>query len=79
MKHQTQPTANSCMATCVAMILDKPVSEVIEQYHDGLVNQDLPIAYILDQYNVTYSLKYSIDVTMNPGFVYILCVPSNYI
>lgn len=33
MQHQMQPTSNTCVCTCLAMLLDKPAREVIREWH----------------------------------------------
>lgn len=35
MKHQTQPTPHSCASTVLAMILDVPAQEVIDEFQEG--------------------------------------------
>lgn len=34
--HQRQPTHNSCMATCFAMLAGVPAQEVIDKWHDHI-------------------------------------------
>lgn len=38
-KHQSQPTSNTCVTTCLAMLAGKPVADLIEQgiHHDYTV------------------------------------------
>lgn len=33
-QHQVQPTWNSCVSTCLAMILDSPAQDIIDEFHD---------------------------------------------
>ena len=33
-QHVKQPTANSCVSACLAMLTGKPVAQVIEEFHD---------------------------------------------
>lgn len=37
-KHVKQPTANSCVSACLAMLLNKPVQEVMAEFHDKYYN-----------------------------------------
>lgn len=37
-KHVKQPTLNTCVSACLAMILNKPVEKVIEEFHSRYYN-----------------------------------------
>lgn len=32
--HQQQPTSNTCASTCIAMLLNTPVEDVVKDFHD---------------------------------------------
>ncbi len=74
--HQMQPTYNSCVSACIAMILDVPVSEIIDdfhyKYHD---HKDIPSHYMRRKgLPVKSLLAESADMMMNK--IYGLIVPS---
>lgn len=39
--HQQQPTGKTCVQTCIAMALGVPVEQVIQQYGEDPLNQEL--------------------------------------
>lgn len=74
--HQKQPTGNSCVSTCIAMITGTPASEVVENYHEMFSNHEIEIADILDDFDVEYGRPLAGNQRMFAGHVYLLIVPS---
>ncbi|WPJ68551.1 hypothetical protein OMDBNIEC_00065 [Salmonella phage STP-SP5] len=53
--HIKQPTLNTCVSACLAMILDKPVEEVVAEFHDRYYdNWAITISEYLQKYNVRH-------------------------
>lgn len=53
--HQTQPTPYTCTHTCLAMVLGRPVEEIMREVKlDGMNTRDLLCA--LERYNVMHAL-----------------------
>ena len=78
LKHQIQPTENTCTSTCLAMILGIPVWDIIEDFHDLYFSQKMnPMEYI-HRFHPDWrcnSLQ-SVHDTWVSGRYYILTVPS---
>lgn len=76
-KHQTQLCPVSCVSTCLAMVVDRPASEVITQMHSSYRSGDLTLRAMLDCLGVHYTAFYSVD---NPSLVdegvYLCTAPS---
>lgn len=55
LKHQYQPTPYTCVHACLAMLLDKPVEEVVEEvgYPNGMRQQELLAC--LDHYDLMHA------------------------
>ena len=54
-KHVKQPTLNTCVSACLAMILNRPVEEVIAEFHDRYYNNwEITISEYLVQNNVAH-------------------------
>lgn len=66
------------MSTCLAMLLDKPVSEVIEAHHKDLSEWEMTIGDILCMNGVPFILGKGINqvATIYHDYVYVLCAPS---
>lgn len=86
-EHQTQPTSNSCVSTCVAMILNKPVEEVIKDLHSDYFDTDhcgdyAVVGYLRKHGMWVATMAQDVDspcFLYTPGY-YILTVPSlNYV
>lgn len=73
-----QPTDDSCMVTCIAMVIGKPVSSVYENYHKQLFNfKGENLSSILDKYGIPHFVNCSaITNTMHENNLFFLCVPS---
>lgn len=75
-KHQTQPTFNTCMATCVAMIANVPAAEVIEEWHDKFHSGRAWLDDALDHYGILYLPGNHRKMQLINGFIYLATVPS---
>lgn len=53
-KHQQQPNGVTCTSACIAMILDKPVSEVVAEFHDDYFSNKINAADYLRKNNVVF-------------------------
>ena len=76
LKHQQQPTHNSCMSACVAMISSQPVTDVVAQWHDKFHSKEAWLDDALDHYNIPYFYGHPKKAELLPDFVYFLTVPS---
>lgn len=75
MRHQQQPTWNSCTSTCLAMILDQQVERVIEEFHDKYCAWELFPDEYLESKGLKVKLGKPWDQIRECG-MYLLCVPS---
>ena len=75
--HQTQPTSNTCVCTCLAILLGKPAQEVIDKWHARYYTQQEVMLDILEEEGFAVECHYSAGrATLLPGFAYLLTVPS---
>lgn len=58
-KHVKQPTLNTCVSACLAMILDKPVEEVVAEFHDKYYDSWKTTTYDYLVYNGKRPVPYS--------------------
>ena len=56
LKHQQQPTHNSCMSACVAMISSQPVTEVVTLWHEKFHNKEAWLDDAMDYYRGTHQI-----------------------
>jgi len=80
-KHQTQPTPNSCLSACLAMILNKPVLEVMGEFHDSYYdnhgeNRLLPEDYLKRYSCINLASSGKTNQNLTDKGVYLLAVPS---
>lgn len=73
---QQQPTEDTCMITCLAMLLDRPVREMMDKYHDLLYKKEIWLDDILDDFKIPYFYGHPRKAQLNQGFVYLLTVAS---
>lgn len=75
--HQTQPCTTSCMSTCLAMIVNKPVQEIVDQFHENYRTHCTPLREMLNKLGVPFE---SFDSADHPNLcevgVYMVTVPS---
>lgn len=76
MKHQVQPTHNSCISTCIAMVAGLPAQVAYDHYHDKLWAKEISIERILCQLGVDYIRTFYDGGTVYADRVYIVVVPS---
>lgn len=78
-RHQTQPTCNSCFSTCLAMIKGDPASYVVSQIHDWYFDSSALVStrQALDYLEIPFE---SFDTADLPFFqkdgVYLVAAPS---
>lgn len=76
--HQTQPTGDTCVCTCLAMLFGRPATEVIETYHHSYYREqilDVDDILRIESYVFTHELAGRVQ-TLLPGAVFMLTVPS---
>ena len=76
LRHLQQPDGTTCMATCLAMILDMDLDQCIALYHDKLYSQDFWFDDILDEHNIPYTYGHPARRRLHEGYVYLATVPS---
>lgn len=77
-KHVKQPTLNTCVSACLAMILNKPVEKVIEEFHSRYYNNwDITISEYLTQNGVNHHCcEGGGRETLHMGGLFLCTVPS---
>lgn len=75
-KHQQQPTGKSCVSTCLAMLLDKPVQEVIDEFHADYSNGDNDEDKYLESKGLICRALWSNHRTLEEGKLYLVSIPS---
>lgn len=60
-KHQQQPCPVSCVTTCIAMILNRPVEELKPLLHERYRETNLSLGEILSEYGVPFEPFNSTD------------------
>lgn len=73
---QQQPTADSCMVTCLAMVINEPVQQVYDQWHPELFDKTCWLDDVLDRYYIPYFYGQPRKAKLTSGFVYFLTVAS---
>lgn len=53
-KHLTQPTKDSCMATCLAMVIGISAEEALKMYHADLQSYKIWFDDVLENYRIPY-------------------------
>jgi len=76
MKHQTQPTHDSCVVTCCAMLAGKPAKMAYEHFHEKLWANEVNVEWILEALDVQFQRGFYEGHTVYGGFVYLVSVPS---
>lgn len=77
-KHVIQPTHNTCVSACMAMILDKDIDIIVNEFHDkywenSIENNEFDY---LDKHGVAYELCTARDQGIYEGTINYLSVPS---
>lgn len=76
LQHQTQPTFNTCMSTCIAMIAGRPAAEVIAQWHDKFHKGEAWMDDALKSYGILHLPGNPRSMQLINGFIFIATVPS---
>lgn len=74
-KLQHQPDQITCVSACAAMLMDRPVEAVVDEFHDDFYNYFIE----LDSYLAKHGVKLERTVNrqfLEHGAVYVLLVPS---
>lgn len=77
-KHVKQPTLNTCVSACLAMILNKPVEKVIEEFHSRYYNNwEITISEYLTKNGVPHHCSEGGGrETLHMGGLFLCTVPS---
>lgn len=76
-KHQMQPTPDTCTSACLAMILDVPVENVVEFFHKDWMARKTDPAHFLVRNFVKFQIhREPYDNVLKYGEVYLISVPS---
>lgn len=76
-KHQIQPCPYSCVSTALAMIVDRPAQEIIDDMHAPYRSGDLTLRQMLERLGVEYTAFYSLDCPpLSDEGVYLCTSPS---
>lgn len=75
-QHQTQPTFNTCMATCLAMLAGRPAAEVAEQWHSRFELEGARFSDALDSFNIMHFPCDAHHQKLLNSVIYVLTVPS---
>ena len=75
MKHQTQPTWNSCTSTCLAIITGQPVQDVIDEFHDAFHSREMFEDDYLESKGIKFEYGKRNQLIDGEG-IYLLTVPS---
>lgn len=76
-KHQTQPCTVSCVATCLAMLVDEPVQGLIDQFHAKYREGATSMRQLLDELQVPCTSFDSLDLPpLKDEGAYLVSVPS---
>lgn len=73
--HQQQPTEDSCVSACIAMLTGMDVNEVVQKFHSLYLNSYMtPYEYLTDR-QVCLERLYS-DSNINESNIYMVAVPN---
>jgi len=76
---QQQPHDDACISACLAMLMGRPVEEVVEEFHHSHFTGLLTITEYLHRNFITCSQMIAEPQTLLVGKAYLLAVPSlNY-
>lgn len=76
-KHKTQPTMMSCIATCLAMLLDKDPKEVDEEFSLEYIRGHIDVASYLYRQGIFAQPHVTAGIhQIRPGRLYLATVPS---
>lgn len=75
LKHQMQPTEDTCVSTCIAMVLGVPAAEVIADFHAGYMEGRLKPSAYLRARGARVRVCSAEETTAYP-FIYMFIVPA---
>lgn len=76
-KHQTQPCTVSCVATCLAMLVDEPVQGLIDQFHEKYRAGATSMGQLLNELQIPCTSFDSLSLpTLISSGAYLVSVPS---
>lgn len=76
MKHQTQPTPDSCVVTCCAMLANKPAKMTLDHFHEKLWARKVSTEWILEALDIKFRRVFYEGGRVFSGSVYLVAVPS---
>lgn len=75
--YQAQPTNDTCVSACIAMVLGVPVQEVIADFHNRLHHENVTLRdYLYERLLCPQSYLADEYVEFEDGYVYFATVPS---
>lgn len=75
-KHQQQPDATSCVCTCIAMLINKPASDIIAEFHDDYMEGNVSVENYLALWNISALPMLTTDWRKKDGGLYLVVAPS---
>lgn len=76
-KHQMQPTPDTCTSACLAMILDIPVADVVEEFHKDWMSRKSDPAHYLVKKGIKFQIhREPYDNCLQYGKVYLVTAAS---
>lgn len=77
LQHQTQPCGHSCVSAALAMLVGKPVNEIVERFHDEYRAGRLSMRSMLDSLGVPFQSFDSADLPdLSNSGAYLITTPS---
>lgn len=74
-QHVQQPTNNSCVSACIAMVTGMPIEQVMEEFHDKYCTHEIDVYNYLVQKGFLVRIANSVDLIME-NRLYIVHVAS---
>lgn len=76
-KHQTQPTPFSCIATCLAMLMNRSAHYVDKEFTQAYAEQKVDVPMALAPFGIMCKPHFSAGIhNLNTGSLYLATVPS---
>jgi len=76
MELQIQPTPDSCMSTCIAMLLGLSAEQVIDEFHDDYKNNNKRASSYIQEKGFFCKCLNTEERNLWPDRLYLLVVPS---
>lgn len=75
--HQTQPTASSCIATCLAMLINRDSSHVNDEFTKDYISGHIDVPVYLGRYGILCKPQLAAGIhQLTTGKLYLATVPS---